>query len=52
MLGFVQGVFGTGLGHVVELLMIPLRHGLDYYLPFLKHGVDAACVLPFICQKS
>ena len=40
------------LGHVVELSWSPLRHGVDYYLPFLKYSKDAECVLSFICQEN
>lgn len=32
------------LGHAVELSRSPLRHGVDYYLPFLKYSNDAECV--------
>lgn len=39
------------LGHVVELSWSPLRHGVDYYLPFLKYSKDAECVLSLSARK-
>ena len=39
------------LGHVVELSWSPLRHGVDYYLPLLKYGEDAECVLSLSARK-
>lgn len=42
------------LGHVVELSWSPpppLRHEVDYYLPFLKYSKDAECVLSLSARK-
>lgn len=46
------------LGRVVELSQSLLRHGVDYYLPFLVYSQGAKCVcvcvvfLTFIWQKK